>query len=172
MDWDLTPCRDIAPCRMCSPIANETKGNIMRKAKAFTLVEILIVVVLLGVLAAIVVPAIGSSGTSARETSLSANLKLLRRFILVYTSHHLEVMAQALVVLVAEELLGGMAKIGFGADQVLGGRGDDVGGDDAPLVIELILVDQGAARRLDGADATAGADFDLDELTLGLVHAE
>ncbi len=62
-----------------------------RKAKAFTLVEILIVVVLLGVLAAIVVPAIGNSGTLARETSLSTNLKLLRRFMLVYTSHHLEV---------------------------------------------------------------------------------
>lgn len=63
----------------------------MRKAKAFTLMEILIVVVLLGVLAAIVVPAIGSSGTSAKETSLLTNLKMLRRFILVYTSHHLEV---------------------------------------------------------------------------------
>jgi general secretion pathway protein G len=63
----------------------------MRTAKAFTLVEILIVVVLLGVLAAIVVPAIGNSGTSARETSLSTNLNMLRRFILIYTSHHLEV---------------------------------------------------------------------------------
>lgn len=63
----------------------------MRKAKAFTLVEILIVVVLLGVLAAIVVPAIGSGAISAQETTLATNLKLLRRFILVYTSQHLEV---------------------------------------------------------------------------------
>jgi type II secretory pathway pseudopilin PulG len=54
-------------------------------------VEILIVVVLLGVLAAIVIPAIGNSATSARETTLSMDLSLLRRFIPVYTSQHGEV---------------------------------------------------------------------------------
>lgn len=63
----------------------------MRRAKAFTLVEILIVVVLLGVLAAIVVPAIGNCGNSARASSLATNLNMLRRFVLVYTSHHQEV---------------------------------------------------------------------------------
>jgi general secretion pathway protein G len=63
----------------------------MSKAKAFTLVEILIVVVLLGVLAAIVIPAFGNSATLARESTLATNLKLFRRFILVYTCHHLEV---------------------------------------------------------------------------------
>jgi len=63
----------------------------MYRAKAFTLVEILIVVVLLGVLAAIVIPAFGNSSTNAREATLATNLKLLRRFVLVYTSHHLEV---------------------------------------------------------------------------------
>ena len=67
------------------------KGVNMRRASAFTLVEILIVVVLLGVLAAIVIPAFGGSGTLARESTLATNLKLLRRFILVYTSQHLEV---------------------------------------------------------------------------------
>lgn len=63
----------------------------MRNAKAFTLVELLIVLVLLGVLAAIVIPAVANCGTSARETTLAANLNLLRRFVLVYTSQHLEV---------------------------------------------------------------------------------
>ncbi len=63
----------------------------MVRARAFTLVEILIVVVLLGVLAAIVVPAIGNCGNSARASSLATNLNMLRRFVLVYTSHHLEV---------------------------------------------------------------------------------
>ncbi len=62
----------------------------MRRAKAFTLVEILIVVVLLGVLAAIVIPALAGSTTSARESTLAMNLNLLRRFIPVYTSQHLE----------------------------------------------------------------------------------
>ena len=62
----------------------------MRRARAFTLVEILIVVVLLGVLAAIVVPTVGNSATRARETTLAMDLNLLRRFIPIYTSQHLE----------------------------------------------------------------------------------
>lgn len=67
------------------------KGAVMKRARAFTLVEILIVVVLLGVLAAIVIPAVGHSATSARQTTLAMDLNLLRRFIPVYTSQHLEV---------------------------------------------------------------------------------
>ena len=63
----------------------------MRQGKGFTLVEILIVVVLLGVMAAIVIPAVANCGKSSRETTLSASLKMLRTFVLVYTSHHLEV---------------------------------------------------------------------------------
>jgi len=53
--------------------------------------EILIVVVLLGVLAAIVIPSIGNSATAARETTLAMDLSLLRRFIPVYAGQHLEV---------------------------------------------------------------------------------
>jgi len=63
----------------------------MRKAEAFTLVEILIVVVLLGVLAAIVIPAIAGSTTPAKESALATDLQLLRRFILLYKSQHLEI---------------------------------------------------------------------------------
>jgi prepilin-type N-terminal cleavage/methylation domain-containing protein len=63
----------------------------MRQARAFTLVEILIVVVLLGILAGIVIPAIGKSTTGARETTLAMNVNLLRRFIPIYTSQHKEV---------------------------------------------------------------------------------
>jgi len=63
----------------------------MNKAKAFTLVEILVVVVLLGVLAAIVIPAFSNSTTSAKDSALAVDLQLLRRVILVYKSQHLEV---------------------------------------------------------------------------------
>jgi general secretion pathway protein G len=63
----------------------------MRRTKGFTLVEILIVVVLLAVLAAIVIPALAKSATSARQTTLAMNLGLLRRFIPVYQGQHLEV---------------------------------------------------------------------------------
>jgi general secretion pathway protein G len=66
------------------------KEAVMKRAKAFTLVEILIVVVLLGILAAIVIPSVGGATQSARQSALSMNLNLLRRFIPVYTSQHLE----------------------------------------------------------------------------------
>ncbi len=67
------------------------KGAVMRQARAFTLVEILIVVVLLGVLAAIVVPALGGWGVRAQQTTLAMHVSLLRRFIPVYTSQHREI---------------------------------------------------------------------------------
>jgi prepilin-type N-terminal cleavage/methylation domain-containing protein len=63
----------------------------MKRASAFTMVEILIVVVLLGVLAAIVIPALAKSTTGAREATLETDLKLLRRFVEIYTGQHLEV---------------------------------------------------------------------------------
>ena len=63
----------------------------MRKARAFTLVEILAVTVLLGILAAIVIPSLAGSTTSAKRSALVVDLQLLRRFILVYKGQHLEV---------------------------------------------------------------------------------
>lgn len=63
----------------------------MKRRSAFTLVEILIVVVLLGILAAIVIPALAGGTTLARQSTLAMNLNLLRRFVPVYTSQHLEV---------------------------------------------------------------------------------
>lgn len=63
----------------------------MRIPRAFTLVEILIVVVLLGILAAIVIPTVANSTTSAKETALTHDLHMLRRYILIYKSQHLEV---------------------------------------------------------------------------------
>jgi len=63
----------------------------MKKARAFTLIEVLAVTVLLGVIAAIVIPAVANSGTAAKESALATDLQLLRRFILVYKAQHLEV---------------------------------------------------------------------------------
>lgn len=67
------------------------KETQIRQARGFTLVEILIVVVLLGILAAIVIPSIGNGAILARKTTLAMNASLLRRFIQIYTSQHLEV---------------------------------------------------------------------------------
>jgi prepilin-type N-terminal cleavage/methylation domain-containing protein len=67
------------------------KPKIINKAKAFTLVEILIVVTILGILAAIVIPLASGSVLSSKESALGVDLQLLNRFILVYKAHHLEV---------------------------------------------------------------------------------
>ncbi|MHC4426793.1 MAG: type II secretion system protein [Planctomycetota bacterium] len=63
----------------------------MKKARAFTLVEILIVVVLLGILAGVVLPLIAGSSISAKESALAHDLRMLRRYVLIYKSQHLEV---------------------------------------------------------------------------------
>ena len=63
----------------------------MRKERAFTLVEILVVVVLLGILAVVVLPLVAGSSISAKESALAIDLQMIRRFVLVYKTQHLEV---------------------------------------------------------------------------------
>ena len=69
----------------------ERAGDMMRKERAFTLVEILIVVVLLGILAGVILPMVSGSAISARESALAHDLQMLRRYVLIYTSQHLEI---------------------------------------------------------------------------------
>jgi general secretion pathway protein G len=54
------------------------------KKKGFTLVEILIVVVILGILAAIVIPQFTSASDEARLSSLTSDLQSLRAQIQLY----------------------------------------------------------------------------------------
>ena len=58
------------------------------RAIAFTLVEILIVVVILGILAAIVVPQFANASTSAQSSSLKGSLQVIRSQIELYHAHH------------------------------------------------------------------------------------
>jgi len=62
----------------------------MRRA-AFTLVEILIVVVILGILAAIAVPKLSTASQTARENTLHDDVRFLRTQIQVYHSQHNDV---------------------------------------------------------------------------------
>jgi prepilin-type N-terminal cleavage/methylation domain-containing protein len=70
---------------------NNQKKRTIKKARAFTLVEVLIVVVILSILAIVVIPMASGGALSAKESVLATDLSLLRRFVLIYTCHHLEV---------------------------------------------------------------------------------
>ncbi len=56
--------------------------------KAFTLIEILIVVAILGILAAIVLPCLQDHITEAREAAAKDNLRILQNAIELYASQH------------------------------------------------------------------------------------
>ncbi|MEO1238009.1 MAG: prepilin-type N-terminal cleavage/methylation domain-containing protein, partial [Planctomycetota bacterium] len=58
------------------------------KAKGFTLVEILIVVVILGILAAIVIPQFTSASEAAKASSLSTQLQSIRSQLQLYQIEH------------------------------------------------------------------------------------
>jgi general secretion pathway protein G len=58
------------------------------RSKGFTLVEILIVVIILGILAAIVIPQFTNASTDARKNSLSSQLQTLRSQIELYKLQH------------------------------------------------------------------------------------
>jgi prepilin-type N-terminal cleavage/methylation domain-containing protein len=66
------------------------KNSTLRKfaQTGFTLMELLIVVVILAILAAIVMPQFSSSGIDAREAALDTNLGVLRTAIQLYRGQH------------------------------------------------------------------------------------
>jgi general secretion pathway protein G len=57
-------------------------------ARGFTLVEILIVVVILGILAAVVIPQFTNASSDARNSSLASTLQTLRSQIQLYKLQH------------------------------------------------------------------------------------
>ncbi len=60
----------------------------MRAKSGFTLVEILIVVVILGILAAIVIPQFTDASTEAKTSALKSDLQMLRSQIELYKIQH------------------------------------------------------------------------------------
>lgn len=61
-----------------------------RTETGFTLVEILIVVIILGILAAIVIPQFTEASNDARESALTSDLQTLRSQIELYKIQHLD----------------------------------------------------------------------------------
>ena len=62
--------------------------KIKRNSHGFTLVEILIVVIILGILAAIVIPQFTSASTDARVSAVTSTLQTLRGQIELYKIQH------------------------------------------------------------------------------------
>jgi general secretion pathway protein G len=67
---------------------NEKGQKMKAKKSGFTLVEILIVVVILGILAAIVIPQFTEASTEARESRLCTDLQTMRSQIELYKVQH------------------------------------------------------------------------------------
>ena len=60
----------------------------MRARSGFTLIEILIVVIILGILAAIVIPQFSDASTQARVSSVKSDLQTMRSQIELYKVQH------------------------------------------------------------------------------------
>lgn len=63
----------------------------MRASRGFTLVEVLIVVIILGILAAIVVPQFSTASSDAKLSALKTNLQTIRGQIQLYKVQHADV---------------------------------------------------------------------------------
>src|SRR5688572_19431504 len=64
-----------------------------RSGRGFTLVEILIVVVILGILASLVVPQFSNASQQAKENTLKDELRYLRTQVTVFRAQHRDIPA-------------------------------------------------------------------------------
>ena len=73
---------------MKTPHATMPRRRPLCRGQAFTLIEILIVVVLIGILAMIVIPAYVRASQPALENVLRENLRMMRTQVELFVGHH------------------------------------------------------------------------------------
>ena len=137
----------------------------MRAKSGFTLVEILIVVVILGILAAIVIPQFTDASTQARESSLCSDLQTMRSQIELYKVQHKDVMPA----LVGETSADFETRMTTKTD-IDGNAGTDYG----PYLQKIATnpFNNFNTVRVDGAAAGANTDGWRFDTTTGQVHAD
>lgn len=74
----------------------QTRAN--RSEQGFTLVELLIVVIILGILAAVVIPQFNSAASESKESALMSNLATVRQAIEMFKVQHDDAFPSAAIV--------------------------------------------------------------------------
>ena len=67
---------------------NRQKGTMMRKRENFTLIELLIVIAIISILAALLLPALNKARSSARRSACAGNQRQLFQALILYTNDY------------------------------------------------------------------------------------
>ncbi len=80
------PPHGVAPGR--ARMTDIGAGPHQSRTRSFTLVELLIVILIIGILAAVAIPQFGDSSTEAKIAALDQNLAVVRKAIQIYHQQH------------------------------------------------------------------------------------